>query len=129
MGIPEMEEYWNSLLEKISSNTATKSDIIQHKKLVKTLNHLKDNPKYPGLHTHEINQLSERYGMRVWQSYIENNKPAAGRIYWVYYPTHGITIIGIEPHPDDKKDSYNKIRLSSTNNWLCIDDLCNYKLV
>lgn len=45
---------------------------------------------------------------------MENHKPAAGRIFWVYGPDkNDITIIGIEPHPNDKKDAYQKITLSS----------------
>ena len=39
-------------------------------------------------------------------SYLENHKPVAGRIFWVYGPDkNDITIIGIEPHPNDKKDA------------------------
>ena len=56
----------------------------------------------------------KRYGQKVWESYLENHKPAAGRIFWVYGPDkNDITIIGIEPHPNDKKDAYQKITLSS----------------
>jgi hypothetical protein len=51
--------------------------------------------------------------MKVWQSYLENNKSAAGRLFWVYGPDkEDITIIGIEPHPEDKKNGYTKIKLS-----------------
>lgn len=52
--------------------------------------------------------------MKVWQSYIENRKPAAERLYWVYGPEkNDITIIGIEPHPkDNKKSGYDKVKLS-----------------
>jgi len=37
-------------------------------------------------------------------------------MYWVYGPEQNeITIIGLEPHPEDKKSSgYEKIRLSAT---------------
>ena len=49
-----------------------------------------------------------------WESYLENNKPADGRIFWVYGPNKSdITIIGLEPHPNDKKDAYRKITLSA----------------
>jgi hypothetical protein len=53
--------------------------------------------------------------MKVWQSYLENNTPGAGRLYWVYGPGRlEITIIGLEPHPEDKKkDGYAKVRLSA----------------
>ena len=51
-----------------------------------------------------------------WESYLENNKPAAGRIFWVYGPNKSdITIIGLEPHPNDKKDAYRKMTLSAMN--------------
>jgi len=48
------------------------------------------------------------------QSYLESRTPAAGRIFWTYGPDkHQITIIGIEPHPEDKKKSgYQKVKLS-----------------
>jgi hypothetical protein len=52
--------------------------------------------------------------MKVWQSYLDNRTPAAGRLFWVYGPgKNEITIIGLEPHPEDKKKSgYEKVRLS-----------------
>ena len=39
---------------------------------------------------------------------------SAGRIFWVYEPgKEDITIIGIEPHPEDKKNGgCDKVRLS-----------------
>ena len=53
--------------------------------------------------------------MKVWESYLENNTPAAGRLFWVYGPGRkDITIIGLEPHPNDKAKSYDKVTLSST---------------
>jgi hypothetical protein len=77
------------------------------------MNHLAHDPSYPGLKSHEIAELSDREGFRVWQSYIENNTPAAGRIYWTYGPNKGeITVLGVEPHPNDKSNAYSKIRLS-----------------
>ncbi len=61
----------------------------------KAMNHLAHDPGYPGLHSHEITELSDRVGFRVWQSYIENNTPAAGRIYWAYGPGKGqVNIMG-----------------------------------
>ena len=50
--------------------------------------------------------------MKVFESYIENNVSSAKRIFWVYAPyKNDITIIGIEPHPNDKND-YKRIILS-----------------
>ena len=58
-------------------------------------------PFYPSLQTHEISPLSRCYGMKVWQSYLENKTSDAMRMFWVYGPNQQeITIIGLEPHPD-----------------------------
>lgn len=69
---------------------------------------------YGELKSHEIEPLSRRYGMKVWQSYLENKKSAAMRMFWVYGPNQQqITIIGLEPHPEDKKNgAYDRIILS-----------------
>ena len=114
MGKPEMEEFWSTLSVKIKSQTATSDEVRLYKKLGKTLYHLSQNPRHPGLESHEITSLTKRYGMKVWQSYLENKTPAAGRVFWVYGPERGdITIIGLEPHPNDKANAYDKITLSS----------------
>lgn len=35
------------------------------------------------------------------------------RMFWVYGPEKDeITIIGLEPHPEDKKKAYDRIKLS-----------------
>ena len=75
---------------------------------------LSADPFYPSLQTHEIEPLSRRYGMKVWQSYLENKTSGAMRMYWVYGPDQkDITIIGLEPHPEDKKNgAYDRISLS-----------------
>ena len=115
MGIPEMQMLWDDLVTKIKSKTASKNDEKLYKKLGKAMMLISKNPRRPWLETHEISSLSKRYGMRVWQSYLENKTPAAGRIFWVYGPERSnITIIGLEPHPNDKSNSYDKIILSST---------------
>ncbi len=115
MGIPEMKELWENLSKKVQDQTASKNEIKFFKKLVTCFKKLSSDPRYPGLSTHDIEALTQRYKQKVWQSYLENNKPAAGRIFWVYGPNKSdITIIGIEPHPNDKKDSYQKITLSAT---------------
>lgn len=64
--------------------------------------------------THEIESLSKRYGQKVWEYYLENHQPAAGQIFWVYgSDKNDITVIGLEPHPNDKKNAYQKITLSA----------------
>ncbi|MBR5421522.1 MAG: hypothetical protein IK115_10270 [Lachnospiraceae bacterium] len=114
LGIPEMKEFWDKLCAKINSGNANKDEIKLYKKVGKAMSLLASDPRHPGLESHEISSLSHRYGMKVWQSYLENNTPAAGRLFWVYAPDRGdITIIGLEPHPNDKVRSYDKVVLSS----------------
>lgn len=113
MGIPEMEEFWNNLKNKVKTGKANKKEEKLYKLVGKAMYLLSQNPRYPGLQSHEITSLSTRYGMKVWESYLENMTPAAGRIFWVYGPGQGdITIIGLEPHPNDKSNAYRKITLS-----------------
>ena len=114
MGIPEMKALWEDLQQKHRSGRASKAEEKLYKLMGKAMRLIATDPRYPGLQTHEITALSRRYGMKVWQSYLENNTPKAGRIYWVYGPDKGdITIIGLEPHPEDKSNAYQKITLSS----------------
>lgn len=113
MGIPEMKSLWDELVKKNSENSASKDEQLLYKKLGNTLLKLSKDPKYPGLKSHEIDAITNRYGMKVWESYLENKTSGAMRIFWVYGPDReDITIIGLEPHPNDKKDAYDKIVLS-----------------
>lgn len=115
LGVPEIEAFWAALCEKMESATISKEDEKLYKKLGKAMALLANDPRHPGLRSHEIEALTRRYGMKVWQSYLENKTSGAGRIYWVYGPdARAITVIGIEPHPEDKKkDGYEKVRLSA----------------
>lgn len=115
MGRPEMEALWNELQRKHRGKTITKDEERLYKKWGVTLIKVAQDPFYKGLQTHEISPLTKRYGMKVWQSYLENNgngKPM--RMFWVYGPGQKqITIIGLEPHPEDKKNgAYDRIKLS-----------------
>lgn len=70
------------------------------KALKKTLILLKDNPRHPGLNTHEYSQLSKTMGMKIFEAYAEQNTPAAYRIFWYYDPNKKeITVITITAHP------------------------------
>ena len=114
MGVPEISDLWNDLTSRYDGGKLSWSEQTTFKKLVKAFELLRNNPRHVGLRSHDIDQLSKRYGKKVWQSYLENRKPAAGRIYWVYGPGRKeISIVGFEPHPEDKKrGGYEKVRLS-----------------
>ncbi len=114
LGVPEMEELWFRLEKKHRDGSASKAEEKLRRQMGKAMALLSSNPRHPGLHSHEITSLTARYGLKVWESYLENNTPRAGRIFWCYGPDQGsITIIGLELHPEDKANSYKKITLSS----------------
>lgn len=114
MGVPEMEDLWMDLQFKFRNKTINKSELKLYKKWGHALKNLSLSPFYPSLDTHEIDELTQRYGIKVWQSYLENKKSKAQRMFWVYGPNQQeITIIGLEPHPENKKNgSYDRIKLS-----------------
>ena len=95
MGIPEMQELWQDLQQKYRSGKIKKKEEQLYKKWGKALKLLSADPFYPSLQNHEIEPLSRRYGMKVWQSYLENKTSGAMRMYWIYGPDKkDITIIG-----------------------------------
>jgi hypothetical protein len=113
-GIPGVETLWNELISEESAGTLDADHTRLLKRLRKIFGFLAANPRHPSLESHDIDPLSKRYGRRVWQSNLETKTPAAGRIYWVYGPGRNeITVIGLEPHPEDTKYGYEKIVLSS----------------
>ena len=120
MGDPEIQIFWDDIRARADAHKLDKEELKLWKKLAKTVLLLSTNPRHNGLESHEIDDLTRRYSKivgepyKVWQSYLENNTPAAGRIFWIYGPGKGeITIIGIESHPEDKKKSgYARVNLS-----------------
>lgn len=73
MGIPEMAELWNRLQTSYRNGTINKKDEELYKKWGNAIKKLAADPQYPSLNTHEIAALSKRYGMKVWQSYLEKS--------------------------------------------------------
>jgi hypothetical protein len=116
LGVPGMVALWEDLCVKAANRKLGKDEEKLYKKWGKAMAFLSNDPQHPGLRSHEIEALSRRYGEKIWQSYLENRNPTAARMYWVYVPGKGeITVIGLEPHPEDKKSSgYAKVRLSGT---------------
>lgn len=109
-----MEELWTSLTGKHKEKILTIREERLYQKIGKAMLLLSNNPRHPGLQSHEIDSLSRRYGMKVWESYLENKTSRAARIFWIYGPgKQEFTLIGIEPHPQDKK-GYERVTLSAT---------------
>jgi hypothetical protein len=72
------------------------------KQLNKTLANLSTNPKHPSLHTHEYQSLENplKKGEKVFEAYVQNQTPAAFRVFWCYGPKKSeLTIVTITPHP------------------------------
>jgi mRNA-degrading endonuclease RelE of RelBE toxin-antitoxin system len=66
----------------------------------KSLRFLQDNPRHPGLQTHEYTSLKGPKGEKIFEAYAEQNTPAAYRIFFYYEPQKKeITIFAITPHP------------------------------
>lgn len=81
MGFQDMEAYWKDICDREALGTLDKGEQKTFKKLVRAFHHLHLNPRYPSLNSHEIDPLSKIAGFKIWQSYLENNTPAAGCIY------------------------------------------------
>lgn len=72
----------------------------RYKAVEKTLKFLANNPRHPGLQTHEFTSLKGPQGEKVFEAYAEQKTPAAYRIFWYYGPHQKqITILTITPHP------------------------------
>jgi len=118
LGLPEMDDMWRDLRARNANCELGKDEKKSYKKIGKAMRLLAGNPRHPGLQTHEIEALSKKYGFKVYQSYLENNTPSAGRMFWAYGPAQKeITVLGVEPHPEDeKKGAYARIKLSDLPN-------------
>jgi hypothetical protein len=86
MGLPEMEVLWNDLSARKQQGKLDKDEEKFFKKLVKSLGYLAENPRHNSLASHEIDDLTRKYGFKIFQSYLENNTPSAGRMFWAYGP-------------------------------------------
>ena len=72
----------------------------RYKAVKKAILFLSQNPRHPGLKTHEFTSLKGPKGEKVFEAYAEQSTPAAYRIFWHYGSKEKqITIISIIPHP------------------------------
>ena len=114
LGKPHMFSLWLSFRDKADSFSLKPDEKRLYSLWGSGMAKLAKDPFYPGLHSHEIRPLSQRAGIRVFESYLENNNPRAYRMFWVYGPGKGeITVVGLEPHPEDRKNgTYQRVALS-----------------
>jgi hypothetical protein len=115
VGLPEMEALWRDLSTRKQQGKLGGDEEKFFKKLVKTLGYLSENPRHNSLASHEIDDLSRKHGRKIFQSYLENKTPSAGRVFWAYGPDkQDITVLAVEPHPEDqKRGAYQRIKLSA----------------
>jgi hypothetical protein len=72
------------------------------KQVKKCIDLLKENPRHPGLSTHEFRSGNHPHtpGGKVFEACVQQKTPGAYRLFWVYGPEkEQITIIAITPHP------------------------------
>lgn len=111
-GYPDIENLMEDLLERKNKNQLGKDELKYLKKTVKCFQFLSQDPTYSSLNSHKIDILSKKAGIEIWQSYLENHTPSAGRIFWLFGPKkRQITIAAIEPHPD--KNAYARVSLAT----------------
>jgi len=91
----------NEASNQLNALQGAKDKIIVYKAVVKALRILAENPRHPGLNTHEYSALAGPDGVKVFEAYAQNNTPGAYRIFFCYHPpkTAQVTVIAITPHP------------------------------
>lgn len=77
----------------------------QHKAVIKALDFLKENPRYPGLNAHSMTGVSCPHGDVLFTAYAQNNTPAAMRIFFCYQP---------KAQPTKKSESTKHSKLKSS---------------
>lgn len=86
--------------EQLSRLKTDKGLAKRHNAVKKAIHFLSQNPRHPGLRTHEFTSLKGPKGEKVFEAYAEQSTPAAYRIFWHYGPGNKeITVIAITPHP------------------------------
>jgi len=86
-------------LEGLSRNKSLTKRI---KAVRSALGKMEVNLRHPGLNTHEFTSKMCPHDDKLFESYAENNTPAAYRIFWCYNPPPPkdvILIVAITPHP------------------------------
>lgn len=70
------------------------------KAVSKALDLLQQNPRHPGLQTHEYSSIKGPNGEKIFEAYAEQNTPAAYRIFFYYGQSRReIVIAAVTPHP------------------------------
>ena len=78
-----------------------RSQAARFKAVSKAVRLLAENPRHPGLNTHEWKGDACPHGGKLWEAYAQNNTPGAYRIFFCYPPKtmNQILVVAITPHP------------------------------
>jgi hypothetical protein len=82
--------------------TKSSKDVGRFKQVHKTVKLLAENPRHPGLRTHQFRSLPHPYRKdgKVFEAYAQGQTPGSYRVFWCYGPGEkDITILAITPHP------------------------------
>ena len=73
----------------------------RYRAVQKALRLLANDPRHPGLNTHQWKGKSCPHGDTLFEAYAENNTPGAYRIFFCYPPNERgvIEVSAITPHP------------------------------
>jgi len=72
----------------------------QFKAVAKALQYLREDPRHPGLQTHEYYSFSGPDNEKIFEAYAQQNTPAAYRIFFYYGAQRAeIVIFAITQHP------------------------------
>jgi len=100
-GLKKQAESIKQSREKRGQKKASKQEKL-FKQVHKCLQFLLENPRHPGLETHEYDGFINPYdpNEKVFEAYAQQKTPAAYRVFWCYGRERGqITIIAITSHP------------------------------
>ena len=82
MGQPEMESLWLDLTTRKQQGKLDKDEEKFFKKLVKALGYLQENPRHNSLASHEIGDLTRKYGLkissRIWKTTLRQPDACSG---------------------------------------------------
>lgn len=100
----DLESRAHSSLQNRNRNKKAKASPVEglFKQVHKTIELLAQNPRHPGLHTHEYSELQNPFNPKekIFEAYAQNKTAGAYRVFWCYGPNQKqITIIAITPHP------------------------------
>jgi len=109
--VDEAEQQYNALRDDAqriadeparTGNTKSSRQEGLFKQVQKTIKLLRQNPRHPGLHTHQYSSIRNPYDkkQKVFEAYAQNQTPGAYRVFWCYGPgKNQLTIIAITAHP------------------------------